>query len=170
METELKSTKADLSVCHQRQTSIESELRGWESKAAIVATPAVATLVSSSNDDEITKLKAQIANLQVQVKETEIEKTFLLGRIKKAESGESITQIVPMDQRDDLELVHGIGPVLERMLYDMKVYFFKDIASWDAAKIAEITEQLPGFQGRIEREGWIESAKEEHFKKYGEKL
>jgi predicted flap endonuclease-1-like 5' DNA nuclease len=56
------------------------------------------------------------------------------------------------------------------MLYDMGIYFFKDIAQWDAAKIAEMNEKLPNFRGRIEREGWVESAKEEHFKKYGERL
>jgi predicted flap endonuclease-1-like 5' DNA nuclease len=174
MEAELKSTKADLAVCHERQSSIESELKGWESKSTSVVIPAAATLasstVSSSNDDEIARLKSQIAKLKVQVEETESEKVYLLGRVKKAESGESISSVVPMDQRDDLELVNGIGPVLERMLYDMGIYFFKDVASWDAAKIAEIDAKLPRFQGRIVREGWVESAKEEHFKKYGERL
>ncbi len=172
LEAELKSTKSDLSVCHERQVSVEYELRNWESKASLASVPAAALVSSAvvSDDGENDKLKAEIARLRVQINEAENEKTYLLGRVKKAESGESIANVVPMEQRDDLELVHGIGPVLERMLYDMGVYFFKDIAGWDAAKIAEITEQLPGFQGRIEREGWIESAKEEHFKKYGEKL
>ncbi len=173
LETELNSTKAALSVCHEQQTSLESELKTLESKSASAA-PVAATLMSpavgDSNDAEIAELKAKIAKLKVQVEETEGEKNYLLERVKKAESGESIARVVPMDERDDLELVYGIGPVLERMLYDLGVYFFKDIASWDAAKIAEINEQLPNFRGRIEREGWIESAKEEHFKKYGERI
>ncbi len=104
------------------------------------------------------------------MQETENERNYLLSRVKKAESGESITNVVPMDQRDDLELINGVGPVLERMLYDLGIYYFKDIALWDSAKVAEINEKLPQFRGRIERENWIESAKEEHFKKYGEQI
>jgi predicted flap endonuclease-1-like 5' DNA nuclease/cell division protein FtsB len=169
LEADLKATKAALSVCHESQASIESELKELKSSAAVPAVGFVSPTVVS-NDDEIAKLKTQIAQLQVQYEESESEKVYLLGRVKKAESGESISQVVPMDQRDDLELVHGIGPVLERMLYDLGIYFFKDIASWDAAKIAEIDAKLPRFQGRIEREGWVESAKEEHFKKYNERL
>lgn len=171
LEADLKTTKSNLSICREKQVTLESELRSWEAKSASVV-PAAGFVSSADNssDDEISELKTQIADLKVKFDETESEKAYLLSRVKKAESGESISSVVPMDQRDDLELVHGIGPVLERMLYDLGVYFFKDIASWDAAKIAEIDAKLPRFQGRIEREGWVESAKEEHFKKYNERL
>lgn len=124
----------------------------------------------AADESEIKKLRAELDGLKTKLADTENERVYLLGQVKKAEAGESIKREVPMDQRDDLELIHGVGPVLERMLYDLGVYFFKDVASWDAAKIAEMNEKLPNFRGRIEREGWVESAKEEHFKKYGEKL
>ncbi len=160
----LESLEADLKICHDRQGTMEGELKGWSTKAASLSSVAPAAIGGNTAE-----LEADVEALRVKLQEAESEKIYLLGRVKKAESGETL-KVVPMEQRDDLELVHGIGPVIERMLYDLGVYFFKDIAGWDAAKIAEITEQLPGFQGRIEREGWIASAKEEHFKKYGEKL
>jgi predicted flap endonuclease-1-like 5' DNA nuclease len=149
------SLEADLRVCHDRQGTMESELK--------------AVGLSAAGGGDSAKLQAEIDALKLKLGETENERVYLLDRVKKAEAGETLT-VVPMDQRDDLELINGVGPVLERMLYDMGIYFFKDIAKWDAAKIAEMNEKLPNFRGRIEREGWVESAKEEHFKKYGERL
>lgn len=180
----VSSLESDLRICHDRQVTMEGELKDYSAKAVgFVAggdssADLLRTKLQASESEKLhliskvegsAELDAELTELRVKLQEAESEKLYLLGRIKKAEAGETV-KVVPMDQRDDLELVHGIGPVLERMLYDLGIYFFKDIASWDAAKIAEINEQLPGFQGRIEREGWVESAKEEHFKKYGEKL
>ncbi len=207
LNAKIKSLEEDLRISHDRQYTIESELKGWESKAATLSSASAGAVVGaavassggdSDKDAEITRLKADLANLtaklrvsrsddaadeseikklradlsglQTKLSDAENERVYLLGQVKKAEAGESIKRDVPMDQRDDLELIHGVGPVLERMLYDLGVYFFKDIAAWDAAKIAEMNEKLPNFRGRIERENWVESAKEEHFKKYGERI
>jgi len=159
------SLEADLRICQDRQVTIEGELKDWSVKS--VGLSSVGAAVASGGDTS--KLQAEIDELKTKLSETENERVYLLDRVKKAESGETL-KVVPMEERDDLELINGVGPVLERMLYDMGVYFFKDIAGWDAAKIVEMNEKLPNFRGRIEREGWVESAKEEHFKKYGERL
>lgn len=166
LKKQIKTLETDLSVCHERQYTVEGELRDWNAKSATLSS---AGAVASGGGDSA-KLQAEIDALKLKLSETENERVYLLGQVKRAESGESIRREVPMDQRDDLELINGVGPVLERMLYDMGIYFFKDIAGWDAAKIVEMNEKLPNFRGRIEREGWVESAKEEHFKKYGERL
>ncbi len=152
----VSSLETDLRVCHDRQGTIESELK--------------AVGLSSAGGGNTAKLQAEIDSLNLKLSEAENENEYLLGQVKRAESGESIKREVPMEERDDLELINGVGPVLERMLYDLGIYFFKDIAAWDASDIAEMNEKLPRFKGRIEREGWVASAKEEHFKKYGEKF
>lgn len=157
----ISSLEADLKACQDSRATMEGDLKA----ATLSSAGAVA-----ANGGDSAKLQAEIDALKLKLSETENERVYLLGQVKKAESGESIRREVPMDQRDDLELINGVGPVLERMLYDMGIYFFKDIAAWDAAKIEEMNEKLPNFRGRIEREGWVESAKEEHFKKYGERL
>ena len=160
----ISSLEADLKACQDNRTRMEGELNDWSAKAATLSS------AGAAGGGDSAKLQAEIDSLKAKLSESENENEYLLGQVKKAESGESIKQEVPMDQRDDLELINGVGPVLERMLYGMGIYFFKDIASWDAAKVAEMDEKLPRFRGRIEREGWVESAKEEHFKKYGERL
>lgn len=59
---------------------------------------------------------------------------------------------------DDLKLLSGVGPVLEKKLHDAGVTSFAQIAAWTEHDIAEFDEKL-SFKGRIEREGWVEQAK-----------
>ncbi|PAQ09665.1 hypothetical protein [Mesorhizobium temperatum] len=52
----------------------------------------------------------------------------------------------------------GIGPVNEQKLHDLGVRTYAQIAAWTAADIKRIEDVLQ-FDGRIERERWIEQAK-----------
>ncbi|SLN18956.1 50S ribosomal protein L21 [Pseudoruegeria aquimaris] len=60
---------------------------------------------------------------------------------------------------DDLKKLSGVGPALEKKLHAAGVTSFAQIAAWTEADVAEFDEKL-SFKGRIEREGWIEQAKE----------
>ncbi len=60
---------------------------------------------------------------------------------------------------DDLKQLSGVGPALEKKLHEAGVTTFAQIAAWTDADVAEMDEKL-SFKGRIEREGWIEQAKE----------
>ncbi|MBI6630021.1 50S ribosomal protein L21 [Pontibaca salina] len=60
---------------------------------------------------------------------------------------------------DDLKKLSGVGPVLEQKLHDAGVTSFAQIAGWTDADVAAMNEKL-SFKGRIEREGWVEQAKE----------
>ena len=71
---------------------------------------------------------------------------------------------------DDLKHIYGVGPVLEKMLHGLGVYQFIQVATWNADDIAFFDARLHDFHGRIEREHWVRSAQEEHYKKYGEWL
>jgi large subunit ribosomal protein L21 len=63
------------------------------------------------------------------------------------------------DKADDLKELSGVGPALEKKLHDAGVTSFAQIAAWTDADVADMDEKL-SFKGRIEREGWIEQAKE----------
>ncbi|MGL5811065.1 MAG: hypothetical protein ACRCYQ_14080 [Nocardioides sp.] len=68
---------------------------------------------------------------------------------------------------DDLKKIFGIGPKLSALLNGKGIYHFRQIAAWTVDDIRRFDEELPEFHGRIERDGWIASAREEHEKKYG---
>ena len=60
---------------------------------------------------------------------------------------------------DDLKKLSGVGPALEKKLHAAGVTSLAQIAAWTDADVAEMDEKL-SFKGRIEREGWIDQAKE----------
>ena len=71
---------------------------------------------------------------------------------------------------DDLKKIHGVGPKLERLLKQMGITSFAQVARFEANDIATVTAALDAFPGRIERDDWMSSAAEEHEKKYGESV
>ncbi|WP_439560529.1 50S ribosomal protein L21 [Roseinatronobacter sp.] len=60
---------------------------------------------------------------------------------------------------DDLKKISGVGPKLEGLLNQNGVFHFDQIAAWNTAEIAYMDDQL-SFKGRIERDGWIDQAKQ----------
>ncbi|MEM7490917.1 MAG: 50S ribosomal protein L21 [Pseudomonadota bacterium] len=62
-------------------------------------------------------------------------------------------------QPDDLKKIKGVGPKLEGTLHEIGVFHFDQIAAWGPEEIAYMDDRL-SFKGRIERDNWIEKAKE----------
>ena len=77
------------------------------------------------------------------------EKPAAKKETAKASSGEG----------DDLSLLSGVGPVLEKKLREAGITTFKQIAELTPEQAKELDEKLD-LRGRIEREEWIEQAKE----------
>jgi len=71
---------------------------------------------------------------------------------------------------DDLKLIVGIGPVLERMLHGLGITQFRQIARWTERDASEFDAKLPEFPGRIQRDQWVTQARELHQSKFGERL
>jgi NADH-quinone oxidoreductase subunit E len=78
-------------------------------------------------------------------KENNSKKPILLSKPKNGE-------------KDNLQLIKGIGNVLEKVLNDMGVFHFEQIANWTEKEINWIDKSI-AFPGRIQREKWVEQAK-----------
>jgi predicted flap endonuclease-1-like 5' DNA nuclease len=71
---------------------------------------------------------------------------------------------------DDLKLIVGVGPVLERMLQMLGVTTYRHIARWTERDVDEFDAKLHEFPGRIRRDAWVTQARALHQSKYGEVL
>jgi NADH-quinone oxidoreductase subunit E len=58
---------------------------------------------------------------------------------------------------DDLKAISGIGPKLEKVLNDLGVWTYAQIAAWAPEEIAWVDDYL-SFKGRIGRDDWIGQA------------
>lgn len=68
---------------------------------------------------------------------------------------------------DDLKMIVGIGPVIERMLYQLGIGTYRQIARWSERDIDDFDARLREFPGRIRRDGWVTQARALHVGKYG---
>jgi peptide/nickel transport system ATP-binding protein len=59
---------------------------------------------------------------------------------------------------DDLKLISGVGPKIERTLHSLGVYTYAQVAGWKKAEREWVDNHL-NFHGRIEREDWVRQAK-----------
>lgn len=69
---------------------------------------------------------------------------------------------------DDLKMIKGIGPVMEKTLYSLGITSFKQISEFTAADIANVSAAIDTFPDRIKRDDWVGGAREQYRKKYGE--
>ena len=61
-------------------------------------------------------------------------------------------------KKDNLQLIKGLGPVLEKVLNETGIYHFDQIANLTKEEIHWLDSSI-AFPGRIEREDWIAQAK-----------
>jgi predicted flap endonuclease-1-like 5' DNA nuclease len=59
---------------------------------------------------------------------------------------------------DDLKIIVGVGPVLEKMMHGIGVYYFWQIGEWTREDVAYVDTQLTAFKGRIQRDDWVPQA------------
>ena len=60
---------------------------------------------------------------------------------------------------DDLKMIKGVGPKLEKLLHKLGFFHFDQIAGWSAAELAWVDDNLEGFKGRATRDDWVGQAK-----------
>ncbi|MBT5558944.1 MAG: 50S ribosomal protein L21 [Proteobacteria bacterium] len=76
----------------------------------------------------------------------------------KPKAAEAKKAAAKSSSTDDLKLLSGVGPALEKKLLAAGVTSFAQIAAWKKSDIVEFDEKL-SFKGRIEREDWVKQAK-----------
>ena len=64
----------------------------------------------------------------------------------------------PVEKRDDLKKISGIGNKLEQLLNGLGIYKYEQLANFNQKNSAWVNNRLY-FSGRIEREKWVEQAK-----------
>ncbi len=69
--------------------------------------------------------------------------------LKKARGGKA----------DDLKVISGIGPKLEKLCNSLGFFHYDQIAAWKASEIQWVDENLEGFKGRVTRDDWVGQAK-----------
>jgi len=74
------------------------------------------------------------------------------------------------DDEDDLKMIKGIGPSIEKTLHGLGIVRFHQIAEMSEHDIDRVAQQLRGFRSRIYREDWIGQARDLQYQKNNNNL
>jgi len=131
-------------------------------------------------DEEAKRLEAELTEARAEVLRLEASSSRSISRVEPVLHPAVLTdghdasndtsdnqQIDPTDahetgsiSRDDLQQIKGIGPSIEKILNEMGITRFHQIAGMSEYDINRIAERLKGLHTRIHREDWIGQARE----------
>ena len=178
----LSAVSRELAERNERLAALASELEQRDSRLA-EAERELARRADAATDLEVqlTSKSAHVGAFEEELaaraddlSRCVAERERLRGEVEVLESllaeldGESSGQT--RSGYDNLRNITGIGPKLERILNEMGISHYRQIAAWSDEEIDAIQEKLVGFPGRIRRDRWVEGAKREHKAKYGEDI
>ena len=109
---------------------------------------------------ETVDLEAELAGslFRVAVLEEEVE------RLAGAESEPPVVPLALVSggtgHADDLQVIKGIGPKTEEILHGLDITTWEQVAAFTTDDIERVAEAIGNFTGRIERDAWIEQARE----------
>ncbi len=146
---------ADLTAQIQQK---EATIKEWEIKAADIE-----QRLSESNDT-IEVLQARVTSRSVDIpgEKAPDHKRLALEEIREKAKSFDYTTIgtASATQKDDLKIISGIGPFIEEKLNALGIYTFEQISRFTKKDVENVTEVIKFFPGRIERDHWIDQAKE----------
>lgn len=177
-DAELARLRAQVSLLtplSTKQTTLESDLSA--SRERVGALESELACLTDERKNAEWQYQQSASTLEQQLRDSVAARGMLEKELDKARSVPAASSKRTPRQFagappliDDLKHIYGVGPVLEKMLHALGVYQFIQVATWKADDIAFFDARLHDFHGRIEREHWVRSAQEEHYKKYGEWL
>jgi predicted flap endonuclease-1-like 5' DNA nuclease len=77
-----------------------------------------------------------------------------------AREPEADTSFTGSIARDNLKLIKGVGPAIEKTLNEMGIFRLNQIAEMSEYDIDRVAHRLKGFRSRIYREDWMGQARE----------
>jgi predicted flap endonuclease-1-like 5' DNA nuclease len=98
----------------------------------------------------------------VKLDEKALKEAEELERIaQKAESIDFETLgVATFDEKDDLQIIKGIGPFIAEKLYALGIYTFEQVGNMTPKIEEEVNKAIEFFPGRVKRDEWAKQAKE----------
>jgi predicted flap endonuclease-1-like 5' DNA nuclease len=173
LEDERDRLRTELEAARASQAELEASLAESQNLAEVRASR-VRELEAAEADsrqriagleDELTRAKAAAGSPQadtVALEAAPVEPQPLVGPAAPPADAIAGTPpeglAAPEGEPDDLQQISGIGPGIEKILHQLGIYHFRQIAQFTPDNVAWVNQRLR-FRGRIEREDWIGQAK-----------
>ncbi len=124
--------------------------------------------VSAEPPKETKKAPAEKKSTQAKVAEAQpkpapkSKKEELLDKIKERAKDFDFSKIgkAQADSKDDLKKIGGVGPQMEEKLNTLGIFTYQQLANMGPEEIQKLTEAIEFTAGKIEKDNWVEQAKQ----------
>ena len=173
--------EADLQTAKERIVALEGMSDPNQTRIEPVSSNAITDGLEASNDQyeetsehRISELGDQEANDDVRLPDYPEDETpesiavdggidfDVTGSDDSGATGWNGEQTQPAD---NLRLIRGVGPAIEKTLNDLGFFRFSQISEMSEFDIDRVAQQLKGFRSRIYREDWVGQARILHQQK-----
>ncbi|MEM7656986.1 MAG: hypothetical protein AAF399_12710 [Bacteroidota bacterium] len=164
LKAELATKAEALQACEARQNGLQAKIEGLET-ALTAAEAKSAQVEADAKTRPIPVVDAAAAAVPKQKPSKEEKEAATLARIQERASEINFDRIglATAADKDNLQLVKGIGPFIERKLNSIGIYTFRQIANFTPEDEDKVNEVIEFFPGRIRRDNW--SSQSEDFAK-----
>ena len=168
LENQLKllpqPTKVDFNPVNHRLDSLENQLRSLPQPAKVDINPLHQRLAALENQISALPQPAKVDlapfHEKLQAIDAKLDRVAEKNtQVAVPSEGPRLLKSATMGKKDDLKKISGVGPKLERLLNQIGVYYFWQVASWNNSDVQTVDELLEVFKGRIDRDNWVSQAK-----------
>jgi predicted flap endonuclease-1-like 5' DNA nuclease len=169
----------DEQLLHERAMQMKNLQHRIQELEGLQHTQASQVELVEKKDEEIARLQKRLVDVQAALRiktEGEVGALRQKTRLSGSQLSLEIEQAKPVKtgpkdgSKDDLSTIHGIGPAFAKTLNKMGLYTYVQIARWTPEDIEKVAKKLYTAPERIKRDNWINEAKKEHYRKYGEHI
>ena len=172
-DKQARELEAELDKAHARIEAFEEMARNNQTRIEPVDAETLPDGLDASNEPHSDTVASNVTELQDQIEEIdETEEvsealTEFEEEVQAAIDDHAIVNNVSLDddEKDDLKMIKGVGPAIEKTLNDLGICRFNQIAEMSEYDIDRVAQQLKGFRSRIYREDWIGQARELQYDK-----
>ncbi len=135
LEVEVERLKKLLSICNKNLDKHKESVIKKEIKPIKKTKKEVSDKPASKQDAALQRVKDKAKNID-------------FDRIGVVDAG----------QKDNLQIIKGIGPFIEKKLNALGIYTFKQIANFNDDDKDKVNDAIEFFPGRIKRDDWVGQA------------
>jgi predicted flap endonuclease-1-like 5' DNA nuclease/uncharacterized protein YoxC len=153
-----EALEAELDVARDRIAALESMVGSDQTRVEPIDPEAMTDGLDASNDpiDETSNVAVDFDDAETRAEDS------------ADPSDEVVDNLLNGDARDNLKLIKGVGPAIEKTLNEMGILRFNQIAEMSEYEIDRVAHRMKGFRSRIYREDWIGQARDLHDQKVGD--
>ena len=153
---EAEQLEQDLAEAQERISALEAMVGSDETRVEPVDPEALGDDLNASNEpideDAEESPAADSADEAMDVSP--------FGDAEEPEATAGAEAAVDHNSRDNLKLIKGVGPAIEKTLNELGIFRFSQIAEMSEYDIDRVANRLKGFRSRIHREDWMGQARE----------